>query len=138
VPSSSASPSIHRLLEGPIDSFEKLELVLGLFHAVKPLSITELAHKFGLQPEETRGIVAELVRSNLVAVDLADGEEIVRIAPKDEDGAALNELARLYDEDRVLVVKTLSTIALDRIRGMAARTFADAFQLRKKKDRDDG
>jgi predicted transcriptional regulator len=132
------SPSIHRLLEGPIDSFEKLELVLVLFHAVKPQSLNELAHKFSLEPEETRRIVAELIRSNLVAVDLADGEEIVRIAPKDDDGAALNELAKLYDEDRVLVVKTLSTIAMDRIRGMAARTFADAFQLRKKQDDHDG
>jgi hypothetical protein len=53
------------------------------------------------------------------------------------DIPAMDEIATLYDEDRLLVVRTLTEIALDRLRGMAARAFADAFQLRKKKENDE-
>jgi hypothetical protein len=62
----------------------------------------------------------------------------VRFTPKADWGAAIDELARLYEEDRLLVVTSMVAISMDRIRGMAARTFADSFQFRKTKEPDDG
>lgn len=142
MPTSRLPAPVRRLLEGPIDTFEKLELVLALFRSDKPLSVAELERTTEDGVDELRAMLADLARSGLVSIESAGTrarggtEQIVRLVPKEEQGAALNELARLYDEDSVVVVKALSQISLERIRGMAARTFADAFQLRRKKDED--
>jgi predicted transcriptional regulator len=135
---------VRRLLEGPIDTFEKLELVLALFRSDKPLTMADLERTIELDLDQIRIVVNELVRAGFVTVEAAEAGElkgagqIVRIVPKAEQGAALNELAKLYEDDSVVVVKALSQISMDRIRGMAARTFADAFQLRRKPEDDDG
>lgn len=129
---------------GTIDSFGKLELVLALVRAPAAMTVADLARVLDLAPDEVRGVATELAHGGLVTIESAGAgqtdraSEVVRLAPNDADAAALAELAVLYDEDCALVVKTLSTIAMDRIRGMAARRFADAFRLRKRKDGDDG
>lgn len=138
------SPAVRRLLESTIDTFEKLAIVLALFRSTRPLTIADLVRALDLELDQVRKILAELLRDDLVAIEAAEAGElqgagqIVRLVPKDGDGAALSELAQAYEEDSVLVVKALSAISVDRIRSMAARTFADAFQLRRKKEDDDG
>ncbi len=133
--SSSATASVRRLLESPFDSFEKLEVGIALFEApAHTSSIPELASKLGLTRELVERAVLELARTGIVHV--AGG--LTRLTVSGADAPAFAELARLYEEDRLLVVRIMSEVAMDRIRGMAARTFADAFQLRKKKDDDDG
>jgi len=42
------------------------------------------------------------------------------------------EAERLYAADPTKMLKVLSSVAMQRIRGMAARTFAEAFRIRKK------
>jgi hypothetical protein len=131
------SPAVRKLLEGPVDSFEKLELVLALFRSTTPLGPADLRDTLQLSLDTVQRLLDELADSALITLEPSGDSTIARLVPKENDGAALNELARLYDDDRVLVVTTLSNIAMDRIRGMAARTFADAFQLRKKRGKDD-
>ena len=63
---------------------------------------------------------------------------LVRLTLPADDGKALGELTDLYEEDRITVVRMMSEVAMDKIRGMAARTFADAFTLKKKKEDGDG
>ena len=132
---------MRRLLEGPIDSFEKLELVLAVLRADTPQTVASLGRMLNLDANGVRPILGELVRSQIVAIESRDPEgtapEIVRIASRPEHRAALDRLAKLYEEDRVLVMATISRIALERIRGMAARTFADAFRVRKRDSDDD-
>ncbi|HEU0036999.1 MAG TPA: hypothetical protein VFQ53_40590 [Kofleriaceae bacterium] len=125
---------VRELFERQIDSFEKLELVIALYGATRPLTIEAAGKAALLDPDTARRALEELEDSGLVAIDDAN---VVRLVPKDANGRALADLAQLYEEDRVLVVKTLSQVAMDKIRGMAARTFADAFQLSSKKKRDD-
>jgi hypothetical protein len=135
---------MRRLLAGPIDSFEKLELLLALVEATRPLTFADLERATSIPLATVREVVGDLSRANLVAIESADAGDlegagkIVRLVPKADDATALNDLAKLYEEDRLLVVKALSAVAMERIRGMAARTFADAFQLRGKKGDDDG
>ncbi len=129
------SPAVRRLLESPLDSFEKLEIVVALHRtAARTSSNAELASAIALPLEIVSRAVDELVRAGFV--ENAGG--LTRLTASPADRAAVGELVELYDEDRILVVRALSQIAMDKIRGMAARTFADAFKLRKKREDDDG
>jgi predicted transcriptional regulator len=123
------SAAVRQVLEEYIDSFEKLEIALALHRApARTLSIPELAAEVQLAEGLVERTVEELRGAGLVEV--AGG--LVRLAAEWGGGAgeaAVTELAELYDEDRVLVVRTLSELAVEKIRGMAARTFAE---LRKK------
>lgn len=138
------SSAVRRLLERTIDTFEKLEIVLALFRSTRPLTMADLERSLDIPVDQIRKFLVELLRDGMVAIESAEAGElqgagqIVRLVPKDDDGAALSELAQVYEEDSVVVVKALSAISVDRIRSMAARTFADAFQLRRKKENDDG
>jgi len=75
----------------------------------------------------------EVARTKLVAVE--DGTVKLLAAP--EERALLDEAAALYENDRRFVMRLMSKIAMDQIRRMAARSFADAFDFRKKKKDDD-
>jgi hypothetical protein len=44
----------------------------------------------------------------------------------------IEEAARLHANQPQLLMRALTRIAMERIRGMSARTFADAFRIRKK------
>ena len=138
------TPAVRRLLADGIDSFEKLELVLALSRAKGPVTLADLATNTELDLALVRQLADELEHRGLLVIDRADAGDldgagkIARLTPKPEDAEAVSELAALYDEDRLLVLKALSKVAMERIRGMAARTFADAFQLRGKKDDEDG
>lgn len=83
-------------------------------------------------------IVSRAVDDLTLAGFVENAGGLTRLTASAEDLAAVKELVDLYDEDRILVVRALSQIAMDKIRGMAARTFADAFKLRKKREDDDG
>jgi hypothetical protein len=77
-----------------------------------------------------RAIVAALSAGGLVA-RAADGA--ISLAPRTaEDRAALDELARVYDEDKIALVKAIAETAMDRLRNLAGRAFAEAFVIRKK------
>lgn len=135
MPASRPSAVVRRLLDAPLDGFEKLEIVLALHRAPASTSSTpELIRQLQLGRDEVERAVDELRRAS--TVEVAGG--LVRLTVSAEEGAAIAELAQLYDDDRLLVVRTMSEIAMDRIRGMAARTFADAFTIKRKKGDGDG
>lgn len=134
VSSSRLSAAVRQVLEAQYDSFEKLEIGLALQRApAQTSSVPELTRLVQLPEDVVDRTVDELCRAGTVHV--AGG--LVRLTLQPHAAAAAAELAELYDEDRVLVARTLSEISLEKIRGMAARTFADAFQLRKNKKKGD-
>lgn len=98
------------------------------------LSAMELSKKLSMPAEMVARAIEELRRSG--SVEAAGG--LVRLTLSSEDLVGMDELVRLYDEDRIVVVRTLSEIAMEKIRSMAARTFADAFHIRRKKEDGDG
>jgi hypothetical protein len=133
VTTSRPTAAARRLLDGKLDSFEKLELSIALYRApAHSLSLSELSTKLQLSIHIVDRGIDELARAGIVQA--AGG--LARLTIDAQDLPALDEIAAFYDEDRLLVVRTLTEIAMDRIRGMAARAFADAFQLRKKKEED--
>jgi hypothetical protein len=118
-------PEIQRLLLAPFDSLEKLEICVALWRApARTSSPGELTRRILLPADVIDHALEELVAAH--AVELAGG--LARLVPPESTQA----LVEIYEADRLLVIRVLSELAMDRIRGMAARTFADAFNLRKK------
>jgi hypothetical protein len=136
--SSILSPALRKLLDTQVESFEKLELLMLLRRAPSGSVATgEIALALNLGSDEVRAIVAALSAGGLIA-RAADGA--LSLAPqKPEDQVVVDELARVYEEDKIALVTAIAEIAMDRLRNLAGRAFADAFVIRKnKKGGDDG
>ena len=95
-----------------------------------------------LYPEEDLGPASERLRLPFDLVVTASDELIgagllaadadrVRFAPTTEP-AAVVALCRTYDADRLLVLREMTALAMDRIRNSAARAFSDAFRIRRR------
>jgi hypothetical protein len=133
----SIPPAVQELIKTRIDTFEKLDLVVTLHRAPHgTMSVDALTRALGAPRDVVRQTVADLRRSMIV--DFDSRGEILLLAPTDGDRTAIRELVEIYLDDPALVLRFLGEVALDRIRSMAASTFADAFVLRKKKGKDDG
>ncbi len=136
--STSLSPTLRKLLDTRVESFEKLELLMLLRRTPGGSStIGAISRTLDLGSDEVRAIAGDLSSGGLVAW-APDGT--VSLAPRtDEDQAALDELARVYEDDKIAVVKAIAETAMDRLRNLAGRAFAEAFVIRKKpKGNDDG
>jgi hypothetical protein len=124
-------PHVRRLLQNGIDTFEKLEVVVMLRAAPRSvMSVADLAT--GLKQERSVVRRAALELRAIALVDMTADDEIRLVAPTSRDFDSITELARLYADDRLAVVKALGEIAMQRIRNMASQAFADAFVIRKK------
>ena len=129
--STSLSPALRKLLDTHVESFEKLELLMRL-HRTPGESQTagELALALSLGADEVREIVAALSAAGLVA-RASDGQ--ISLAPRSaEQRVILDELAHVYEDDRIVLVKAIAETAMERLRSLAGRAFADAFVIRKK------
>jgi hypothetical protein len=127
-PADELSERARGLLLGPIDSFEKLDIVITLHARRDPPWSLETPPLASL-----RRALDELVAAGIVARQ-ADGA--LRIAPEC-DRTALDELAAAWSTSRAAVLALISERALARIRASAARAFADAFTLRRGKSDDE-
>ncbi len=108
---------------------------MALFKAAAHTSSEgELSTAVALPLDIVARAVDELTRAGFVK----NAGGLTRLTVSAADLAAVKDLVEMYDADRILVVRALSQIAMDKIRGMAARTFADAFKLRMKREDDDG
>jgi hypothetical protein len=123
------------LLDAKLDTLEKLEIALALRDAAERTStIDSLAHHLQVGPSALAVVIGEMKRADVISVA---GDSVTLML----DGAhapLLAEAELLYQRRPSDFIRLFSTIAMHRIRRMAARSFSDAFQLRKKKDGDNG
>jgi hypothetical protein len=117
------------MLETELDSFEKLEVMSRVRGTTAGLAIDDAA----LDNEAMRETIAGLLQTRLIE----RRGRIYVVGPRATD-AAVVELLSAYDADRMAIVGELSSLAMERIRSMASRAFANAFVLRKKRGDDDG
>lgn len=123
-------PLVHRLLSGPLDTFEKLEVAVGIGRApVQTSSLGELVTVVQMPRDQIEAGVAAL--RELDWLDVAGG--LLRLVPPAADRAAFAALLELYEDDRPLIARVVSEIAMEKIRCMAARAFAEAFVANHKK-----
>jgi hypothetical protein len=112
-----------------VDSFEKLEVLLALHGAAgTPLPLTALAARAHVTPEQADAAAAGLEVNGLIERTAANTWR-VRVDASER----IAELAAAWNTRRVDVLRMITDSALGRIRSSAARAFADAFRLRRRK-----
>lgn len=124
------SPELLALLDEHLDTLEKLEVVLTLRDAGKPLTLTDLARELQVGSEALRRVAMSVVESGIIE---AFEDDVLRLRSGSWD-PQLVEAAQVYSEDPKALMRVFTRIAMGRIRGRAAATFADAFRIRKKGD----
>ena|SRR5665647_975994 len=127
------SAALRALLDAKLDTLEKLEIALAL-RGAGALTIEMLARQLQVGPDALGQVAAEMARAKVVTITT----DVVTLVLDDAGARLVDEASDVYKQNRPELMRAFSTIAMDRIRRMAARTFADAFQLRKKKDGDHG
>lgn len=121
---------VRRLLLGPVDAFEKLEVLLALHARTDASRAAELATATGVAERQVEAATAALEAAGLV--ERHGGGWRVRGASP--DAPAVAELAAAWAASRPAIMKVMTQRALERIRASAARAFADAFRLRRRDD----
>lgn len=124
---------VRALLEIRLDSFEKLEVVCAIYARGQAMSRHELEVACLLPSELLRETLLDLEQLELIALD---GEQQVRLHDRSLR-LGIAALAQCYAEDRVGVLSKLSSVAIQRIRRMAAKAFADALVSHHKRGADD-
>jgi hypothetical protein len=120
-----------------VTSYEHLEALL-LLHArtADTWSAAAVAQATHLTDAAAEQCLEDLCSSGICGARDVDGERVYRFAPSSPAIAAfVAELAAAYDADPLGVVHSMNSNALHRVRNRAARAFADAFVLGKKKDK---
>jgi hypothetical protein len=130
------SPELIRLLENVLDGLEKVDISWHVATAERPLSLTELQARTYLDTQTLRTAISELAADGILLDGQNDPDAPVALGARAKS-PDFETLMKHYTEDRVLVVNTATRIAMERIRNMAASTFADAFLIRPRKKRDD-
>jgi hypothetical protein len=119
------------LIEDHVSSFERLEVMRHLATASPaPRTARDLADELLVPLTMVETACADLVAADLLSL----GPDGYRFAPPTPQLAATSRaLCAIFDDDPLLIVSVMSALALERMQSMAARAFADAFLLRKRK-----
>jgi hypothetical protein len=128
------SERVRLLLRDHVESYEQLEMILLLFRdPERDWSDVEVADRIKVDPTVAAEGLAHLADAGF-AEPVPEANGRFRYARKTSWADALHELAAAYDTDRVNVINTMTENALERLRTLTARVFADAFRLRKGKN----
>lgn len=122
-------------LRDHIDSFESLEILLLLRRERTPYTAEELSRRLKTRAPLIDDALASLVRARLVN---ADQNVLTLYTYADEDSARdaiVGSLDRIYRDEPIQIMRLMSTNAIERLRTSTIRAFADAFIVRKHKDR---
>jgi len=121
---------VRALLEARLDSFEKLEIARALrgSDGMTPAAL-EVACR--LSAETVQEVLTSLQQVALVEPDPGRGE-VVRLGSASRD-PRFEAVMQLYATDRPRVLSVLSTLAMERIRHMAAQVFTDAIVVKHKR-----
>ncbi len=125
----SVDPAIRKLLSETIGSVESLEVLLRLSQQ-GPAGTPAIAKALGLPEPMVGEAVTALVAVGLVERQ-ADGK--VRYLSEHPQAASVAALGKLYDDDRIIVLRLITQLSIERVRSEAARLFADAFVFRSPK-----
>jgi predicted transcriptional regulator len=134
---SEPAPDVQKLLRDHIESYEQLELLL-LLSADREASWTEEALSARLRIGSTlvRAALGKLQSAGFVAARMHGNEKRYEYLLQNESiEATVSRLAAEYREYPIPIIKLMSANAIERLRTSALHTFADAFILRKDKNR---
>lgn len=130
-------PDVQTFLHDHIGSYEQLEL-LWVLRADQGSSWTEeaLCARLRLTSSPVRAALDGLEAARLVEVRLLGSErQYAYLCQSDAVEATISRLAASYREYPIPIIKLMSANAIERLRTAALHTFADAFIVRKDKNR---
>lgn len=118
-----------------VESYEQLEALL-LLHARREQawSAAEMAAALHIDDPLASRALAELSDRGVIEVSGEAQHARYRIGSEDELRRLVDLVARANVENRLEVVRLMHINAIKRMRAAAARTFADAFLVRRKKN----
>ncbi len=118
------SPTLRELLARSIRSVEEIDLVLSLHRQPGARTALELAAAVGVDESTAVTALHNLVLYRLV-VQQGDSSPLryVLAPARAELSAAVDELARVYEDCRLDILRLISTHALERLRSGALRAF---------------
>ncbi len=125
------SDGARQLLFGPIDSFEKLDVLLTIRAGPGPVGVDALVTATGLPRHAIVPELAALVAAGLLAAVPGAGW---RWSGDAEATAGFDQLAATWSSNRPAVLEVMTRRAFGRIRASAARAFSDAFRIRRRPD----
>jgi hypothetical protein len=124
------------LLQAQVGSLEALELLL-LLHRTQERAWDrfEIANRLGLSDDIVEASAASMESHGFLARHgTGPGTTWQYSARPPERAAMIDRLATVYADRRLEIMRILSAQAMERLRESAARAFADAFIIRRKKD----
>jgi hypothetical protein len=134
---SSVSEPLQAFLRESISSYEELEALLLLVRTRdRGWTDDEVADALKVPVD---GIATALeglsTVPNLLRVDTRAGQRRFQYAPdSDTTSQVVEELVSAYSEQRLAIVRLMSSNALDRVRSSAARRLANAFRIKGPKE----
>jgi predicted ArsR family transcriptional regulator len=132
---SGLSQQVHGLIADRISSVVQLEVLLLLHgHPDQPWTADEVAAQLRIDPTWAEAQLAELATHGLVQRADPAAVNAYRYTPASDDlRRTVDELSKAYADRRVAVISLIYSKPSDTL-----KTFADAFRIRKEKDRSDG
>jgi hypothetical protein len=122
------SPGLRAFIEDHIDNFEQVEVLARLWSDGTPTSARQLAELLQMEERSAANALEQLGRLRLVKP--VTGGYTAASGPHD---ALVDELVRLHQGNRRVLIELLAELALARLRLGGIRAFADAFKWRGKK-----
>jgi len=123
------------LLRERVTSFEHLEVLMLLHaHPHEDWTVVAVSERTRIAAELAGQVLQELESNDLIRRTTRN-HTLFRFGPRlPESMDAVEALARLYREQRALVMSTMSVQAIERIRSATMRAFADSFVLKRRND----
>ena len=124
--------AVQELLRQHVTSFEHLEILMLLHaHLHEDWSIDAVSERTRISAEMVDQVLQGLESSDLVR-RATRNRSLFRFGPRlPESMDAMEALARLYREQRAVVMSTISIQAIERIRSASIRAFADSFVFKR-------
>lgn len=131
------APELQERLRATLGSYEELQLLLHARRHPGPWSVSDAVRTLHLEEPALTDALRSLVRAGFL-VTAGEGRLEARRFSYRPVSVALVELAdrlaEAVERDPLHVYETMNRHALERLRDSAARTFASAFVLGRKKD----
>lgn len=131
------APELQERLRATLGSYEELQLLLHARRHAGPWSVAEAARTLNLEEPAITEALGCLVHAGFLAAVGEGSPEGRRFTYRPVSGALdelTERLAEAVERDPLRVYETMNRHALERLRDSAARTFASAFVLGRKRD----
>jgi predicted transcriptional regulator len=127
-------PTIAALLSNSILSIEELEVLMRLRADRATRTAPELAESLNIPESIAESALESLLRAGFLSVDTLAKRRVYAFAPQSEALAGTIEaFATYYRENRMQVILTISSKAMERMRHGVLQRFSDAFRFSRDK-----